>query len=117
MSEVQTFEDAVKSRIKSVVQELIPEERWQGLVDREIAEFEKKLAAIVKEELQTHFRSLIQEQLKSPEFYSTWNHQTGLGVSESVKAIIIEAAPLMFANMMQGMVQSTIDMLKSSNRY
>lgn len=32
MNTVMTFEDSVKKRLKSIVADLIPEERWDGLV-------------------------------------------------------------------------------------
>ena len=49
---VVSFEDAVKNRVKSIVAELIPEDRYEAVVQQAIAEFESEdLPELVATEL------------------------------------------------------------------
>ena len=60
MSNVVTFEDSVKERLKSIVADLIPEERWDTIVRATVQEFEKKdLPVLVKAELTNKYKEII----------------------------------------------------------
>lgn len=40
MNQVVTFEDSVKAKLKGIVAELIPEEKWDELVRAAVSDFE-----------------------------------------------------------------------------
>lgn len=104
-----SFEDAVKQRLKSVVAELIPEERWDDIVRKTVEQFEKSdLPKIVRDELIIKYREMIKEEFSKPEWVGQWAQDTNELVSEKVRQLIIESAPLVFASMMQGAMHSVM---------
>jgi len=103
-----TFEEAVKLRLKDVVRELIPEDRWDALVRSTIADFERvELPKLIKIELEAKYRQVIAEEFNKPEWSSTWQNGRD-GASENLRKLLIEAAPEIFASMMSGAMQATL---------
>ena len=103
-----SFEDSVKLKIKSIIADLIPEERWDGIVLAVTHEFlNKELPNLVKVELANHFRSLIAEELKKPEFMADYSSGQMLA-SGYVSKMIMEMAPQILANMIGHQVQLQI---------
>lgn len=113
MSEqLMTFEDSVKARLKGIVAELIPEERWDGLVKKAVEEFEKKdLPLLVKDELVARYKKAIQEEFAKPEWQATWDG-AGPSASPKLKAMLVEVAPLILAAMIGGSMQTVMSNLQ-----
>lgn len=111
------FEDAVKDRIKSIVGELIPEDRWQAIVASTVAKFERDdLPALVRTELTKMYGEKIRAELNGSEWQAKWDNSGNAVASEMVKKLLIDSAPLVLANMIGGAVQQTILNLQQNLR-
>lgn len=106
MSQVITFEDSVKLRIKSIVAELIPEERWEGIVRDTVQQFERvDLPGIIKAELSAHYQAAIKAEFAKPEWQAKFG-LAGTEASEAVRKILIDAAPAVLASMIGAAMQN-----------
>jgi hypothetical protein len=118
-TQLVNFEDGVKARIKDIVAELIPEERWTALVAKAVEQFEREdLPKLVKAELHTRYKAVIDAEFNKPEWQATWN-DAELGASAAVRQIVIEAAPLVLAGLIGGSMQTAMQQLRyavQSNR-
>ena len=114
MNDLVTFEDKVKERLKGIVAELIPEDRWDNLVRCAVLDFEKdELPKLIKEELAKQYRAVILAEFQKPEWKTTWNNGIP-AASDAVKALIIEAAPLVLASMIGASMQNAMQSLQYS---
>lgn len=112
MSEMISFEDSVKQRLKSIVAEMIPEERWDGLVRATVQDFERNdLPKLVKEQLAEQYRKAIADEFAKLEWQATWNGADQCA-SEALKKLLVEAAPLVLASMIGGAMQSVTQQLQ-----
>jgi hypothetical protein len=115
MSAVVTFEDSVKERLKSIVADLIPEDRWNGIVQATVQDFEKNdLPKLVKAELTEQYKKAIAAEFAKPEWQAQWNSAGAQIASEGVSKLIVEAAPLVLASMIGGAVQQVTYNLQSA---
>lgn len=113
MSAIVTFEDSVKERLKSIVADLIPEERWDGIVRATVQEFERTdLPKLIKAELTEQYKKAIAAEFAKPEWQPTWSN-AGQEASPMLKQLIIEAAPAVLAQMIGGAMQQTMYNLQS----
>lgn len=114
MSSVMTFEDSVKARIKSIVADLIPEDRWEAIVRSTVSSFEKDdLPKLIKASLTVEYQKIIAAEFAKPEWQQNWNDPTN-PVSDAVKKMLIDAAPLILASMLSNSAQSMVDTLRYS---
>ncbi len=112
MNAVISFEDSVKQRLKSIVAELIPEEKWDGIVQVTVHEFEKTdLPKLIKEELTAQYKIAIAAEFAKPEWQSRWNN-AGMEASPAVQKMLIDAAPTILAAMIGGSMQSVMQQLQ-----
>ena len=94
-----TFEDSVKIRLKGIVAELIPEDRFDAIVQHSVKEFETKtLPDLVKQELSEQYKAAIRSEFAKPEWQSQWNGVV-YGASPALSKLLVDAAPVMLANM------------------
>jgi hypothetical protein len=105
---VLTFEESVKARLKDIVADLIPEERWEALVKVTIADFEKNdLPKLVKEELTKRYREAIMNELNKPEWQDKFDQGIPIG-SSKIKEMLVEAAPLILAGLVNGAMSASL---------
>lgn len=119
MANLVSFEDSVKERLKSIVAELIPEDRWQTIVHETIRQFETvDLPKLIKEELTVKYKAILVDEFKKPEWQSLWTNGQQQA-SEAVRQLIIDSAPLILASIIGGSTQSIIQQLQYTiqNRY
>lgn len=110
-----TFESQVKERIKGIVSDLIPEERWESIVAATISDFERNdLPKLVKSELEKMYSEIIRTELSKPEWRENWDINGKSIASEMVQKLAVEAAPLILANMIGSAVQQTIYSLNNN---
>jgi len=103
-----TIQDSIKERIKLIVGELIPEETYNSIVTATVNEFMTvDLPKLVKNELVAEYKRLIAAEFQKPEWQECWNNNSQVA-SESVKKIIIEAAPQILAGMMGFAAQQVV---------
>ena len=115
---VVTFEDSVKERLKSIVAELIPEDRWDSIVKATVADFEKNdLPKIIKAELAEKYEKMIVSELSKPEWQNNWSSNGQQFVSDKIKELIIESAPLILAGMVGNAMQDTLAHLRNQISY
>jgi hypothetical protein len=113
MNAVQTFEENVKKRLKDIVAELIPEDRWEALVRSTVLEFEKTdLPKLIKAELEKKYSEAIRVEFAKDEWQPAWS-TTGCGASEAVKKLLIEAAPLVLASMFGNAMESAVQDMRN----
>lgn len=120
-NDIQTFEDSVKARLKGIVAEMIPEERWDGIVRATVHDFETKdLPGLIKSELTVQYKKAIEQEFAKPEWQCQWvNGQQQ--ASEKLNQLLIEAAPLVLASMLGGAAQQMLydfqQRIQNLNRY
>jgi len=116
--QIVRFEDRVKDRMKEIVADLIPDDKWEAIVSATVSEFEKvDLPNLVKAELTQKYKQLIQEEFKKPEWKQRFDGNPPIA-SEMVHKIILESAPLILAGMIGGYTQQIIfDMQNKIQRY
>lgn len=114
MSAVMTFEQSVKERLKSIVADLIPEERWNEIVESTVKDFEKNdLPKLVRAELTDKYKTAINAEFQKPEWNSVWGI-SGPEVSAALRQMIVEAAPLVLASMIGGAMQSVQQQMQNA---
>lgn len=107
-----TFEDSVKERLKSIVADLIPEDRWDDIVRKTVVSFEKDdLPRLVKSELTERYKKAISEEFSKPEWQGQWN-TIGMQASPMLQKLIVDAAPLVLAGLIGGSMEQMIQNLK-----
>lgn len=113
-NEIVKFEDRVKERVKAIVADLIPEDKWQEIVDNSIVQFEKvDLPKLVNAELAEFYKAKIQEEFQKPRWQQRWNGNENLA-SEMVEKLIIEAAPQVMARIIGNTIQDVLYQLKNA---
>ncbi len=114
MSSVVTFEDSVKARIKSIVADLIPEDRWEAIVRSTVSSFEKDdLPKLIKSMMAEEYKKLVAAEFAKPEWQQNWGDPAG-PVSDAVKKMLVDSAPLILASMLSNTAQSIVDSLRYS---
>lgn len=112
MNAVVSFEDSVKQRLKGIVAEMIPEERWDGIVRATVEDFERNdLPKLVKAELMEQYKKAIASEFAKQEWQATWNNGNQ-GASEALQKLLVEAAPMVLASMIGGAMQSVTQQLQ-----
>lgn len=106
MNAVVSFEDSVKQRLKTIVADLIPEDRWDAIVRATVQDFERNdLPKLVKAELSEQYKKAIAAEFAKPEWVPTWSNAGRQGASEALQKLLIEAAPMVLASMIGGAVE------------
>lgn len=112
MTAIVSFEDGVKARIKDIVAELIPEERWMALVTSAVQQFERDdLPKLVKTEMHARYKKAIEAEFSKPIWADKWG-EAGIEASEAVKQIAIDSAPLILADLIGSSLQNAMSQLK-----
>ena len=114
---VITFEDSVKAKLKSIVADMIPEDRWDAIVRATVADFEKNdLPKLVKAELTEQYKTAISAEFSKPEWSGVWADGQ-MQASAKVQEMLIASAPLILASMIgvggQQVMQNFQSMLQS----
>jgi len=113
-NELVTFEQKVKEKLKETISDLIPEDRYQAIVEQTILEFQRAdLPRLVREELINYYKPIIQAEFAKPEWQAKYNGSTQLYTSDKVKEMIIETAPLILANMFATPMNNLIQQLNT----
>lgn len=108
MSAVTSFEENVKERLKGIVADLIPEDRYNALVAAAVADFEKNdLPRLVKESLSAKYREVIAAEFAKPEWQMKWAGAEH-AASDAVRQLLVDNAALILANMIGGAMQQTV---------
>ena len=121
MSELVKFEDRVKEKLKGIVADLIPEDRWDALIQQTVQDFEKNdLPKLVKEELSKKYKEVINAEFNKPEWQAQWNG-AGPEASEALKKLIVESAGMVLASMIGGAMENVLSQfryaLQNQQRY
>jgi len=116
--QIVKFEDKVKERMKEIVADLIPDDKWEAIVSATVSEFEKvDLPKLVKAELTEKYKLLIQAEFQKPEWQQRWSGNLPVA-SEMVQKLLVESAPLILANMIGGVTQQVMyDLQAKIQRY
>lgn len=117
MSDMIKFEDAVKDRLKGIVAELIPEDRWHAIVESTVQKFEREdLPALVRKELTAMYAAKINAELSTQEWQTKYDTTGRAIASDMVQKLLIDSAPLVLAGLIGGAVQQTVYNLQSNLR-
>jgi len=112
--EMVSFEESVKMRIKDIVAELIPEDRWENIVKITIQDFERNdLPKLIKAELTERYKKMLVDELNKPEWNSNWENGTRCA-SDAVKTLIIQSAPLILSGLIGNMTQQIVNDFRNS---
>ena len=102
---IESLKDKVSDKIRASFVDLIPEDAWKAMVEKEIKRFitppkpaydDKNplspLEGLIREELKSIFGAIIKEEFKRPEYVNQW-HQNGKSGNDFVKDIIKDNMP------------------------
>lgn len=113
-NEVSTFEASVRDRLKSIVAELIPEDRWDAIVHSTVQQFETiDLPKLIKAELEARYREVIRDEFNKPEWVSYWSDGQEQA-SQKVKELMVEVAPYILSSMFGGAMQQIVSQIRYS---
>ena len=101
----------VREKIQQSIIELVPEEHWDRIIEREIKDFENnRLKNLIREHLELAYKNVISTELHKPEWIEVFNTNGELMASEALKEILIQSAPQFFSviigSLVQGMTQN-----------
>lgn len=126
------FQDKVRDRIRAAFVELIPEDQWNALVQKEIDAFlttreervsgysyetrvvvrPSALRQAVWDVLAEEAKKRARVMLDSPEWQSMWNGEREV-LGESLAKFVEEAAPVLLKSMFTNAVQTAVASLRS----
>lgn len=118
-----TLRDKISDRIRSSFVELIPEEAWKAMVQKEINTFRTVgLPNLIKEELKERLSKVLKEELNKPEYQGYWDIGNGQKPSEAVIEITKQLTPDLITAMWGSVIQRCVDELRNnlttlSNQY
>lgn len=111
---VVSFEERAKEKMKEIVVDLIPDDRYEQIIRASVAEFERNdLPRLINAELTERYKKLIFDELNKPEYQEIWT-PAGKQVSEKLKEIIIESAPLILASLINSQAQMLLANFRDS---
>lgn len=111
---ITTFEQNVKNKVKEIISDLIPEEQYNAIVASAVKEFrEKELPNMVKQELRNTFSAIIIAEVEKPEWRGEYMDGTEM-TSEAVKQMLIKFAPEMLSMVIGNACQNAITQFKYS---
>lgn len=122
------LEDVVVERIRAAFSELMPDEQWTALVQREIANFTQadnsykgsgrsSLQSMIHKALEAKFAKQIDAALASPEFATVWGacgEEPSEGIKNIVRALTPEIIQAAYGSMFQASVQHVKNALTQS---
>jgi hypothetical protein len=109
-----TFENNVKDKLKSMVAELIPEDRYEEIVRATIADFERNdLPKMVKEEMTKQYKDKLNAYFGQPEWQSYWDNNGQAIASQKVKELIMAVAPDLLAALFGNQYQCIVNDLRT----
>lgn len=125
------YAQILRDKIRSEFASLIPEDQWKSMIEAEIKNFTtptrkqsygtwadgpSPLQEIIRTELASKFRTMVQEALL-PEFTtSTFANIGGAQtVSEAIKQLAVAAAPEILSTLVQGIVVRSMETLRSQS--
>ncbi len=109
-----SFEDNVKAKLKNMVAELIPDERFNLLVHESIRDFEENhIRDLVKKELTKHFEAMVREEMGRPEWQAQWGNSGQVLASDVIRKLITENSGTILANMMSRVVEDMVFQLNN----
>lgn len=112
-TEVQTFEQRVRDKLKKDIADLIPEEQLSKIVQIEMSEFLKTdLPKMIKAMLAEEIKEAINREMRKPQWVGQYNDLARQNVSEQVTKIITENAALMMTSMMAGVSSQLVTDLR-----
>ena len=121
---VATFEENVKAKLKLMISDLIPEEKYTLWMQEAIRDFERNtFKSLVEAELVATYKAKIQEELQAPEWQAKWDAQGNMS-NEMLKSVLIDNADKILASMMNSVaynvslnLQQQIQQYGNGNRY
>lgn len=115
-NELTTFESNVKTRLNEIIADLIPQEKLDELIKKEVMYFENtELPKLVKKVLEEQYRVIIKAELEKTgcakfEYDSSGN----MLASKMVSQLIVELAPTILSNMIGYHVNMAVNQMRNS---
>lgn len=126
-----TLRDKISERIRTSFVDLIPEDAWRDMVQREINWFltdedrmgyghvqEKRpspLRALIGQELERRWKAKLVDELNKPEYGSDWSNE-GESPREAIQEIIRQSSDALMKSMFGSIVRVGVEAVKSSLR-
>ena len=128
-----TIMDGVRDKIKASFIELIPEEHWNAMVQKEIddyfseninvntnnydkSNFKSKFQILLRSELESECKLRLADYLKSSEFNASWGVNGQMVASQATKTMMIENSGAIMANMFSGMFSGMLSNFEMTRR-
>ncbi len=109
-----TLRDKISDRIRSSFVELIPEEAWKAMVQKEINKFMLEgLPKLIREELRERLSKVLKEELEKPEYCGYWVGN-GERPSEAVMEITKQLTPDFITAMWGSVIQKCVEEIRNN---
>jgi hypothetical protein len=113
-TEVQTFEQRVRDKLKKDIADLIPEEQLTQLVHQATVDFIKTdLPKMINHELAVMAKAKILEELDKPEWKTAWRVESQTQISQQVEKLIKENAHTIMATMIAGVASGMVNDMRN----
>lgn len=118
VNELQTINERIAERVGEQLVDLIPEDQWKTMVDREINKFKletapKLIRELIKEKYTDSLKKAVDELLLQDE----WNDLTQNFTNESLKKLLSASGGEIFAGVMQPAMQQVMRDLRNNLGY
>ena len=107
--ELQTLNQRIAERIGKDLVELIPEDQWQALVDKEVEKFQRETAPeIIKELLTEKFKEHAVDRVSELSNTVEWSDITSTYTNEKLRQFIAQSGGEIFAGVLTPAMQMVI---------
>lgn len=111
---IQTLNDRIAERVGKELYELIPQDEWKAIIERESRTFtEVTMPKVVRDMLHDKLKEDLKIHLSSGDFIETWNDQSQQMCSDAVKEMMVQSAPVLFAEIFSAPMQNVINNMRN----
>lgn len=112
-----TVEELIKERLKIEYVQVIPEEKWDSLAKRAMAEIDEEIIKIGKDMIREQFKNMFNNELQQLS-WAEYNAETRQNeMKQTLKQILIDASPQMFSNVMSTFVMQHLQNISYNKGY
>ena len=117
-NELQTLNERISEKVGETLVDLIPAEKWQQIVDREIAKFENVDAPkIIQSMLEEKLKASVTAEIDRYTVGDEWNEAISMYVSSALKQFIGESSGVIMAGMLSPAMTMVMQDLRSRIGY
>jgi len=113
-NELQTLNQRIAERVGKELIDLIPENQWQLIIDREVDKFKSQtLPEIIHELMKDVYTEKVRESIEKLTSNNEWNYQTQETINKDLEKFIGANAASIFGAMLSPVMTSVLSDLRS----